>query len=180
MQILGNIPAIGENPWLLPVGQAYKIELNQDVDDERFITLSYLQRDVPEGYEHTLTVYFLPDGESKWQRLETQRYVENMVVTDLENRNGTYAVMATIEMPELQPGWNMFAYTLPVTRSVTETLRSINGLYTTVSAAPPGSDETEDVSEFEFGNVYWIEIGGEDPVVPYIAPPKQLPDGTIQ
>ncbi len=60
IQILDRIPEIDTHPWLVPVGQAYHVRLDPTIDDERIITLTYLQRDVPEGYEHTLNVYFLP------------------------------------------------------------------------------------------------------------------------
>ena len=143
IQLLDTPPLMGQHPWLLAVGQAYRLTLEPTAPDadpiNRAVTFRYLQRDVPPGYEHTLTVYFLPQGATSWERLsDTQRYPENMVVATARQENGTYALMATIEMPSLTPGWNLFAYPLPMPRSVSETLASINGRYTTVYTPPPG------------------------------------------
>ncbi|MEZ4517845.1 MAG: hypothetical protein R3C44_13845 [Chloroflexota bacterium] len=80
------------------------------------------------GTEHTLNVYFLPTGGETWQRLETRRFVENMVVADLQEQDGVYAIMATIQMPALSPGWNQFVYPLSDPRPITDALRSIDGL----------------------------------------------------
>jgi hypothetical protein len=184
LQILDRIPKIDTHPWLIPVGQAYHVRLNSAVDDERIIALTYLQRDVPEGYEHALNVYFLPEGSSQWQRLVTKRYVENLVVAELEDTDGTYAVMSTIKMPELSPGWNLFSYPLPDSRSISDALASINGTYTTVYQGDlsgnrsPNSVDTN-VSQFEFGEVYWIWIDGTKDVIPYLAAPRRSPDGVV-
>jgi hypothetical protein len=137
LQLLNAIPFRESHPWLVPVGPAYEVTLDDGVDDERIIAITYLQRDVPEGYEHTVNIYFLPDGETTWQRLPTRREVENLVVADLTDQNGTYAVMATIALPTLEPGWNLLAYPLPVSRSVTATLSAISGSYSLVHAASP-------------------------------------------
>jgi hypothetical protein len=184
IQILDWIPEINTHPWLVPVGQAYHVRLDPTIDDERIITLTYLQRDVPEGYEHTLNVYFLEEGGSEWKRLDTKRYVENLVVAELENSDGTYAVMSTVKMPALSPGWNQFSYPLPDSRLITDALASIGGSYTTVyqgdlaGKRSPNSVEAN-VAQFEFGAVYWIWIDGEKDVIPYLAAPKRSPDGVV-
>ena len=46
--------------WLTPVGQAYRFISGRDI--ERTIAFNYLQRDVPDGYEYTLKIYYSPDG----------------------------------------------------------------------------------------------------------------------
>lgn len=58
--------------------------------------------------------------------LETLQFVENLVVAELQPQDGTYAVMSTVTLPTLQPGWNALTYPLPDTRSVTTALQSIN------------------------------------------------------
>ena len=172
------MPELESHPWLVPVGQAYQVSLDPNVQDDRIIGLTYLQRDVPEGFEHTLTVYFLPDESDVWQRLETEQYVENLVVADLQDTNGTYAVMATVEMPGLQPGQNLLSYPLPVKQPVSEALRSIEGSYSRVYELDQDGQEVE-VSELEFGRVYWIDITGNEVVTPYLAPPVRQPDGQL-
>ena len=132
VQTLFEVPETASHPWLVPVGQAYRVEL-EDREQERFISLNYLQRGVPEGYEHTLAAYFLPDGETEWLRInDSKSFVENLIVADLRSEDGVYAVMASIEMPTMKQGWNLFTYPLPVTRTVTESLASIAGNYSAV------------------------------------------------
>ncbi|MFN2137334.1 MAG: hypothetical protein ACK2UK_15345, partial [Candidatus Promineifilaceae bacterium] len=180
LQILSTVPALDSHPWLVPVGQAYRVTLNEDVQDERIIGITYLQREVPEGYEHTVAVYFLPEGGDKWQRLDdSRRYVENLVVADLQDGPGTYAVMSTIEMPAMTPGRNLFTYPLPVTQTVTNALRSIAGQYSVVQIAPGSEQATLPADYFEFGKAYWIDITAGDLITPYLAPPLRLPDGTL-
>ncbi len=183
LQLLDSIPGLDTHPWLLPVGQAYRVELNPKNKDDRIMTSTYLQRDVPEGYEHTLNFYFLAEGGKEWIRLDTNRYVENLVVTELKEGNGTYAIMATIEMPALKPGWNLFSYPMPDSRPVTETLASIAGSYDTVyfgesGEKPPVGAETN-VTQFEFGKAYWIWINEDEAMTPYLAPPIRTPEGII-
>ena len=202
LQSLDRVPLQAAFPWLLPVGRAYHVTLDPMVTGSRYLAATYLQRDVPEGYEETLKVYFLPDGDglgldpAGWQPLPTRQYVENLLVAPLQEENGTYAVMSTVAMPPLTGGWNLFAYLFPQPRSVTETLASLAGQYTqvcrvaktdTLVAQPPllpdsSSDELDnllaagpldcEVTAFEFGEVYWVWLAVPGPVVPYVAPPR--------
>ncbi|MEM7117663.1 MAG: FG-GAP-like repeat-containing protein, partial [Chloroflexota bacterium] len=136
IQLLARPPQL--DPWLISVGSAYRVEISRTMKDARFISFSYLQRNVPDGFEDTLAVYFLPtpdltcQKEQKWTRLDsTQRFVENLIVAELDIAcNGTYAVLSTIEItPQLEPGWNLIAYPLIVTRPVTVALSSITNSY---------------------------------------------------
>jgi hypothetical protein len=178
LQILSNVPQLDSHPWLAPVGQAYQVSLDPETQDDRVIGLTYLQRDVPEGYEHTLTIYFLADGGDKWQRLETERYLENLVVADLQDTDGTYAVMSTVILPGLNPGRNQFSYPLAVTQTVSDALRSISSEYSRVFEVAMDGQE-RDVNDLEFGRVYWIDITASEVVTPYLAPPVTLPDGQV-
>jgi hypothetical protein len=180
LQIVPTIPELDTHSWLLPVGQAYHVSLKPETVEPRFVAFNYLQRDVPEGYEQTLNLYFLSDGADQWQPLTSTRFVENLVVADLQETSGIYAVMATLEMPTLQPGWNLFFYPLPDTRPVAKALASIAGSYTTVLqrdalSGPPGDTAESNVEEFSFGGIYWIFIDGAEPVTPYLAPSRRSP-----
>ncbi len=125
IQALPNFPEQASHPWLFPVGQAYRVELKENNQD-RFISFTYLQRDVPDGYEDTLKIYFLEDGGDVWQPVsDTKGFVENLIVATLQPDDGVYAVVSTIEMPSLQEGWNLLSYPLLVSRSVTASLQSI-------------------------------------------------------
>ncbi|HSJ57533.1 MAG TPA: hypothetical protein VLC95_10150, partial [Anaerolineae bacterium] len=202
LQVLPTPPELGDEPWLVPVGQAYAIDPDPEIDSARTIAFNYLQRDVPEGYEHTLAIYYLARGAESWQRLETRQFVENLVVADLQPGAGTYAVMSTIPLPSFQPGWNLFAYPLPDSRSLDAALASIVGRYSVVHAPPaqaqglvallPGTTVAPDaaaaawlatlrtnVQELVFGAVYLIRIEGDEPVTLYLAPPRRSPDGAV-
>jgi hypothetical protein len=186
LQVMPVVPHLSSHTWLVPVGQAYHISLNLGITDSRFIAFTYLQRDVPEGYEHTLNLYFLPDRGEQWQRLPSRRFVENLVVADLQTTNGTYVVMSTLEMPQLRPGWNLLVYPLADTRLVSEALHSIDSAYTIVyqdssagQVSPPDSTAMTNVSELTFGGIYWIWIEGSEVVTPYFAPPQRQSDGLL-
>jgi hypothetical protein len=86
--------------------------------------------------------------------------------------------MATVEMPELEPGLNLFPYPLPVSQSVSDTLKSIDGDYSRVYEIDGDGQEVE-VDEMQFGRVYWIDITSDKVLTPYLAPPVRLPDGQL-
>ncbi|MBW7882054.1 MAG: VCBS repeat-containing protein [Caldilineaceae bacterium] len=134
VQMLPTPPELDDEPWLTPVGRTYAVELEPGSQAPRAITFNYLQRDVPEGYEHTLAIYFLPQYGAQWQRLETRQFVENLVIARLQPTSGAYAVMSTVALPTLQPGWNLLAYPLPDARPVDQALQSISGVYGPVIA----------------------------------------------
>lgn len=126
LQKLPRIPNLTDQPWLVPVGSAYHVTNQPGAVNKRFIAFNYLQRDVPPGYEHTLALYFLPDCpagsadcEQAWERLTDSRtYVENLVVAPLAARDGTYAVMSTVQTAVLHNGWNLLAYPMPDERCI--------------------------------------------------------------
>jgi hypothetical protein len=143
LQVLASPPELEDEPWLVPVGPAYRVEPDPAVTSPRTIAFTYLQRDVPEGWEHTLDIYFLSaagEVSRTWQVLPTRQYTENLVVADLQPGPGTYAVLSTVELPVLRPGWNALAYPLPDARPVEVALRSIQDHYTGVYTLPAGID----------------------------------------
>ena len=130
IQIVPLAPQLEDEPWLVPVGDTYLIHTEPGNEtsgvSERRISLTYLQRDVPEGFEETLTIYFLAEGQQTWERLNTARFVDNRVIADLQAEAGHYSIMSTVELPELEQGWNLMAYPLPDCRTITGTLDSIS------------------------------------------------------
>lgn len=122
LRLLSGVPNLPS--WMVRVGQGYEVTFSESVTAARSIAFNYLQRDVPEGYENALRVAFLPDGESEWHLIETQQYPENLIVAQRaetptpSDYNGTYLLVATVELPALENGWNLVAYTVPVSRSV--------------------------------------------------------------
>ena len=185
IQLLNLPPSFEAYPWLVPVGKSYRVVLENNAPD-RFISVNYLQRDVPEGYEHTITVYFLPTGSDEWQPLvKVDDFAENFVVAPLQTVNGTYTLMATIEMPALEPGWNLLAFPLPHCQSVDEGLVSIiehvDGIALAQGTSNPPNVPAMLVTTFEPGRVYWVHNSADEniPVIPYFAPPERLPDGSL-
>ena len=129
---------------------------------------------MPEGYEYTLKIYYLPDHSDRWQRLDTTLYEQtNLAVAQMpSNGNGMYALLSTIDMPPFQAGWNQFGYLVRGTRAVNRALASIDGYYTSVyydnrtteqwqlydkavvEAHPEYASLVNDLSHLSFGRIY--------------------------
>jgi len=172
LQALPEIP--GLPAWLTPVGQGYRFTGAGDAP--RAILFDYLQREVPAGYEHTLRLYYSPDEGQTWQRLGTTLdTTHNQALAPMpENGQGIYALLATIEMPALQPGWNQWGYPVPGTRPATDALASIESAYASLyfydqvaarwrlydvavlEEHPEYADWLNDLSELAFGRSYWL------------------------
>ncbi|MBN1877357.1 MAG: VCBS repeat-containing protein [Anaerolineae bacterium] len=171
--------------WLTPVGQAYHFNMSQVLSDT-VLTLNYLQRNVPGGQEYGLTIYYLADGTTIWQRLPTTLDMYRNFAAAAVPGEGIYVLIATIEMPALEPGWNGFGYPVPETRPITRALASIDGKYTSVYHYQPADvwrlyDQTvvdehpeftslvNDLAVLTFGQAYWIYA--TDYVTPYLQVP---------
>ena len=133
LQALNSLP--GLPAWLNQVGQGYRFLTHKQLD--RAIAFDYLQREVPPGYEYTLTIYYSPDDGASWQRLPTTLEQDENRATAIMPANpvlgrGLYGLFATVEMPPLYPGWNLFSFTIPVTRPITQALGSLNDAYTSI------------------------------------------------
>ncbi|MCB0189713.1 MAG: hypothetical protein KDE31_35825, partial [Caldilineaceae bacterium] len=184
IQILATLPELTDEPWLLPVGEGYHIVPGAaptgSATQDASISFTYLQRDVPDGYEHTLAIYFLPDSEQSWIRLEGEHFVDNRIVTDMRPEAGTYAIMSTIALPPLVAGWNLVTYPLPDCRTSTEVFASLGSIDTEPAILQNGGDDSfqavrSQVDRFEFGKSYLVKVSGPGTI--YLAPPKQTPDG---
>ena len=179
LQILPSPPEISDESWLVPVGQAYAVEPEATLTTTLTIAVTYLQRDVPAGYEQTLALYYLPKGGSTWQRLPTFQFVENLVAANLQPAAGIYAVMATVALPELQPGRNLFTYPLLDSRPITTALASLYGRYTDLYEVDANGRRLSAPTMLVFGHVYSINLKGEQPAILYLAPPRRSPDGSV-
>ena len=209
LQALAVVPEQEKHPWLVPVGQAYRVILEND-QWERFISFTYLQREVPEGYEHTLAIYFMADGTNEWKIIENATaYPENLIVGQLYKedgryQDGTYAVMATVSTPPLSPGWNLLAYPMPDARyafaapnedntsqCLDHALASLNGringleiVYNSAEIVAPATPDSVDEPFskdilLQPGALYWIHLTAGEPISAYFAPPERLPDGSF-
>ena len=151
--------------WFTPVGRAYRYAAQAESDDpataataaasgdapELTIAFHYLQSDVPDGYEHALRVVYSPDGRRAWRELP------DMVLDPRENlaaakmpqpANGVYALVATLELPALEPGWNLLAYPLPEARQIITGLASLAGSYTVLQRYDSAS---QSLALFDYG-----------------------------
>jgi len=192
LQGVAALPAVPL--WLTPVGQGYRFQ--GSAPEAGTITLNYLEREAPKGYEHTLTIYYLadasaPDGSRRWQRLPTlldtdENLAAARMVGQQPNSHGIYALMATVEMPALRPNWNLFAYPIPGERTVAAALAAIEGAYTSVYEYTPDApnpwqlyDATvvaqqptfapfvNDLTTLHFGHAYWLYA--TQAITPYLA-----------
>ena len=175
--------------WLTPVGAGYRFKASNDLS--RTLMFEYNQRDVPPGYEQTLALYYLPQGSTSWQRLTTGPLAtgvdanENLATATMPvagRGEGIYALMATVQLPALVPGWNPFNYPISAAQTVTSALASLDGAFTTLYeyqlGAPlpwPVYDRTVDpafaplvntLSTMTFGHNYLIYA--TQSVTPYI------------
>src|SRR5690606_14749865 len=93
------------------------------------------------GFEPVLRLYFLPDG-GGWQPLDTRLDVdENLASARMPAAaNGVYVLAASVELPQLQEGWNLLAYTIPETRTVDVALASIRNDFTAVYQYDPATE----------------------------------------
>ena len=151
------------------MGKGYRFVASKPLD--RTIDFNYLQREVPEGYEQDLQLYFSPDEGGTWTRLNTRLDMKENQATASAEQSGIYVLAASLDIPLVATGWNLFGYPVPETRPVSEALRSIAGHYTTVvgfdpedagdpwkiydSAAPAFAN---DLRELRYGDGYWINV----------------------
>jgi hypothetical protein len=104
-----------------------------------------------------------------------------------QNSQGLYALVATIEMPALDLGWNLFSYPVPQRRPVGQALASIEGKYTSVYSNqgaqwklydatvirdhPQFTGLVNDLAELDFGRSYWLYA--TETVTPYLGVPAE-------
>jgi hypothetical protein len=157
--------------WVTQVGRTYHLTVSKlELLRNASINFSYLGREVPPGEEIAgwLKIYFLPERGTKWERIEKTRAdtATNTVVAPTQSRPGIYMLTSSIEIP-LQRGWNIFAYPVPETRSITETMRSIEDLHPVVREFdavanrwriydPQHGEVT--LHQLQFGHGYWILV----------------------
>jgi hypothetical protein len=162
--------------WLTQIGQAYRFSAADELTGTLNIMFTYMQREVPAGYEDGLQIYYSPNnGGEVWQRLNTELDTHRNLASALMPGEGVYVLISTIEMPPFSPGWNNPGYPVAETRAITTALASIDGYYTSVYnydpfQSPPWSlyDRTvldnqpefsalvNDLTHLEFGHSYWI------------------------
>ena len=130
---MDTIPSdAGRVPLMTPVGQSvptgYLTQIKRSSNTYDLIPLSATR--CTKGYEHALSIYHLAEGTQAWKQLSTTRdATSNVVIAELEPTDGYYAVMAVVELPPLQQGWNLLTYPIAGSRPVTEALAALSGKY---------------------------------------------------
>ncbi len=156
-------------PWTTVVGQAYRLSISANAPDlsGTSLSFSYLGAEVPPGEEDWLRVYFWDGG--TWRPLPTRLDTYYNIASAPTHGQGLYALMSSLEIPLVGPGWDGFGYPVQETRPISEVLLSISGTYTTVygfnalDVTDPWKiyDVTvphwvNDLGVLEFGHSYWI------------------------
>ena len=173
-QTLNSVPNLPT--WFTIVGHGYRVTLDEDFTESirRTLSFDYLQSDVPDGMEHTLKIYYSPDEGSTWQRMSTDVDLhDNRATTTMasEGGGGLYALISTVDVPLRFTGWNLFAYPVQTTRTISNALQSIDGYYSTLygydgnnSANPwlvydTNADSwVNTLQQLEYGQGYWIYV----------------------
>jgi hypothetical protein len=158
--------------WLTAVGQAYRVASDGTLARSA-ILFSYLGRDVPDGYENFLSIYYSPDEGRSWQRLPTDLDTNRNQASAPVQGEGIYLLVVTVPIdPALATGWNSFGYPIQTTQPVTQALASIAGKYSVIyhygttptpgwhtfapTVLPPFDKAVNDLTNLEFGRAYWL------------------------
>jgi hypothetical protein len=170
LQAATHIPNVPS--WVSVVGKVYWLHVATPAPDlaRTSISFGYLGSDVPPGEEDGLRMYVFKDG--TWTALPTNLDTTRNFASAPAQGPGLYALMSSIDIRLERTGWNLFAYPVHDTRTVTDTLRSIEPHYTTVygysgTDAMPNLWHVYDrdapsyvntLHTFEWGRGYWINV----------------------
>ncbi|HSH01197.1 MAG TPA: hypothetical protein VLL52_01675, partial [Anaerolineae bacterium] len=186
---LPNLPS-----WFTLVGQAYRVQIRPGFTTPitRTIAFDYLQRQTPPGYETTLNIYVSYDEGQTWQPLPTTLDTDDnraIALMDTNSPEGIYALIATLPLVQLNPGWNQFGYPLLTPRTVTATLASIEKEYTAIyhqtssgtwrlhdPAVPTNHPNytplVNELHTLTLGQPYHIHITGTTPITLFVGVPS--------
>ncbi|HSH02404.1 MAG TPA: hypothetical protein VLL52_07780, partial [Anaerolineae bacterium] len=194
---LPNLPA-----WFTLVGQAYRVQLQPGFTAPitRTIAFDYLQRQTPPGYETTLNIYVSYDDGQTWTPIPTTRDTDDnraIALMDTNTPEGIYALIATLPLVQLNPGWNQFGYPFLTPRSVTATLASIEKEYTAIyhqtntgnwrlhdpavpTTHPNYTPLINDLHTLTLGQPYHIHITGTSPITLFVGVPSNNQTTNLQ
>ena len=158
--------------WATPVGQSYVLALSAGAPSLTGVEISfgYQGRDVPDGEEGGIRVYYQAPGTSIWEALPTALNNYYNLASAQVRGPGRYALMSSVEVPLDAAGWSMFAYPVAGQRAVADALAGIVGKYTAVYGyepqdttdhwklfAPDGPTWANDLNALTYGRGYWIQ-----------------------
>ncbi|HSH05709.1 MAG TPA: VCBS repeat-containing protein [Anaerolineae bacterium] len=194
-QVLPTVSALPS--WTTLVGEAIWYESVPELADSitRTVAFNYLQTVVPGGniYENLLTVYYLADGATEWQRLPTILDTQDNLAAAKMGGDGVYALLSTVKYEPFTTGWNNFGYVIPESRPVTTALASIAGQYSSIHHYGTGSWGLYDpavgeeypalaplvntLTDLNYTEGYWITV--TQPITLYMAPPNDAPTNNL-
>ena len=172
------------DPWLTPVGQAYRFETEEVYDGQAAILFRYLAKNVPAGYENNIVIYYSADDGVTWEPVFTELDTYRNHASAQVIGTGIYILVTTVEItPALSEGWNLFGFPIQETRPVTQALASIDGKYSTIAhyeadsekwgiyypSIEPAFDEfVNTLTHLQYTTNYWLYA--TEPATLYLAP----------
>jgi hypothetical protein len=121
-----TIAALPDPPvWTTPIGQAYRLSAtaNAPTMEKASISFGYLQREVPDGEERWLKIYYYTG--TNWEALPTVLSQETNTASAPVRGPGIYALMSSIEVPLRNAGWNFVRYPIAGERLVSAALAGL-------------------------------------------------------
>ena len=154
------------------VGSAYWLTTSPAAPNlsKASINISYLSRDIPDGGERGIRIYYW-DGKpgDAWTPLETTLDQVRNEASALLSGPGVYALLSGIAIPLTGPGWNLIAYSSPISQSLPAALQSIGSSYKIVYGyeptdslnpwrvySPDAPTWVNDLTALEPGHGYWL------------------------
>ncbi|MEM7346764.1 MAG: hypothetical protein AAF485_21180, partial [Chloroflexota bacterium] len=125
--------------WFTQVGEAYRFSAPQGLANS-VISFQYLQRDIPNGFENNIQLYYSPDEGQTWEPLPTKLDPYRNLASAKVPGEGIYTLISAVAVGPWQEGWTIFGYPLQGTRSVTQALSSIKDDYSIIYQHQAHSD----------------------------------------
>ncbi len=138
-----SVSSIEPPSWATVVGQGYRLTATAQapqLEGNASISIGYMTSDVVPGEEEWISVYFQDSDPAQcggwetpcWRPLPTNLNAEQNTASAPAQGPGRYALMSSIAVPLKGPGWNNISYPVRGSRTMSETLQSIEGYYTSV------------------------------------------------
>ncbi len=138
-----SVSSIEPPAWATVVGQGYRLTATArapQLEGNASLSISYMTSDVVPGEEEWISVYFQERDPEQcgvweapcWRPLPTNLNTEQNTASAPAQGTGRYALMSSVQVPLKGPGWNNIAYPVRGSRTMSETLQSIEGYYTSV------------------------------------------------
>ncbi len=174
LQTSSSLPPIPG--WATLIGQGYHFTTSPnwltatEALSQTALSFSYLDSEVPTGEEDGIQVYYHAEQATAWRAVPTAINSYFNLAAIANQGPGLYALMSSIRIPLPAAGWNNFAYSAPLSRTVGSALESISGRYRIVYSHVPTATEAvwqvyapapapawvSDLRQLEFGRGYWI------------------------